>query len=161
MGNSSNRDRSKAAVAEKRKRALQLRCDGFNIRQIAAHMQLSVGRVHALIDEAIKEIPSEERERLRRIECERLETLYKAGMQGVRKGNPQMIRALVAVVDRHCKLLGLDAPTVTELTGKDGGPVALSIEELEIAIRTGADNASETPSDADAERDSGSERSED
>jgi hypothetical protein len=40
-----------------------------------------------------------------------------------RDGNPAFLAGVIACIDRRCKLLGLDAPTKSELTGKDGGPI--------------------------------------
>ena len=38
-------------------------------------------------------------------------------------GNPAFLAGVMACIDRRCKLLGLDAPSKQELTGKDGGPI--------------------------------------
>jgi predicted transcriptional regulator len=40
-----------------------------------------------------------------------------------RDGNPAFLAGVLSCIDRRCKLLGLDAPTKSELTGKDGGPI--------------------------------------
>lgn len=65
-----------------------------------------------------------------------------------RDGNPAFLDGMLkcnagidSCIDRRCKLLGLNAPTKSELTGKDGGPIQteqvtkpdlskLSLEEL-------------------------------
>jgi hypothetical protein len=40
-----------------------------------------------------------------------------------RDGNPAFLAGVMSCIERRCKLLGLDAPAKSELTGKDGGPV--------------------------------------
>lgn len=41
-------------------------------------------------------------------------------------GNPRFLQGVQWCIDRRCKLLGLDAPTKNELTGRDGGPIVLT-----------------------------------
>lgn len=51
-------------------------------------------------------------------------TVTKASMEKEqRDGNPAFLQAVLSCIDRRCKLLGLDAATKSELTGKDGGPI--------------------------------------
>ncbi len=51
-------------------------------------------------------------------------TVTKASMEKEqRDGNPAFLQAVLSCIDRRCKLLGLDAPTKSELTGKDGKPI--------------------------------------
>ena len=51
-------------------------------------------------------------------------TVTKASMEKEqRDGNPAFLQAVLSCIDRRCKLLGLDAPTKQEVTGKDGGPI--------------------------------------
>jgi hypothetical protein len=40
-----------------------------------------------------------------------------------RDGNPAFLAGVMSCIERRCKLLGLDAPVKSELTGKDGGPI--------------------------------------
>lgn len=51
-------------------------------------------------------------------------TVTKASMEKEqRDGNPAFLQAVLSCIDRRCRLLGLDAPTKSELTGKDGKPI--------------------------------------
>lgn len=38
-------------------------------------------------------------------------------------GDPRFLQGVQWCIDRRCKLLGLDAPTKQEITGKDGAPL--------------------------------------
>lgn len=40
-----------------------------------------------------------------------------------RDGNPAYLAGVMSCIERRCRLLGIDAPTKTELTGKDGGAI--------------------------------------
>jgi predicted transcriptional regulator len=50
-------------------------------------------------------------------------TVKASMMKEQRDGNPAFLNGVLSCIDRRCKLLGLDAPTKSELTGKDGGPI--------------------------------------
>lgn len=41
-------------------------------------------------------------------------------------GDPRFLDKVSWCIDRRCKLLGLDAPHKSEVTGKDGGPIVIS-----------------------------------
>ena len=43
-------------------------------------------------------------------------------------GSKQFLDVVVAVVDKIAKIKGLEAPTKSELTGKDGEPIAITID---------------------------------
>ncbi len=45
-----------------------------------------------------------------------------------RDGNPAYLAGVMSCIERRCRLLGIDAPTKTELTGKDGGGIEYSID---------------------------------
>jgi hypothetical protein len=50
----------------------------------------------------------------------------------------QAIQTLVKIADRRARLLGLNAPTRTELTGKDGAPIQVEAikERLELFLES-------------------------
>lgn len=55
-------------------------------------------------------------------------TVTKASMEKEqRDGNPAFLQGVLSCIDRRCKLLGLDAPTKSELTGKDGAALTVRI----------------------------------
>jgi len=43
-----------------------------------------------------------------------------------RAGDPRFLAEINKLIERECKLLGLDAPTKQEYTGKDGGPIVIA-----------------------------------
>jgi hypothetical protein len=44
-------------------------------------------------------------------------------------GDPRFLQGVQWCIERRCKILGIDAPTRAELTGKGGGPLSLQIVE--------------------------------
>lgn len=109
-------------------KALELRIAGGSYRQIAR--QLGVGERTAYKDvqgelAKLDTVKAQLAERLRDVELERLDKATIALGPGVSGGDPQAINALVRVMDRRAKLLGLDAPVRTD-TRFEGGALPVS-----------------------------------
>lgn len=114
------------SAAVRRQTALDLRCAGNGYRAIGK--QLGVSHVQAFRDvqQAIDEINAlthKTAERVRDLEVQRLDRLTLALWPRARQGDDKAVRALVALMDRRARLLGLDAPTKLEHAGPGGGPV--------------------------------------
>ena len=126
-----------AEVAEKRRQALVLRKKGATYEQIKREMGLSTAMVAwRYVHDAIAEIPREDA-----IECKAL-AIAKLDAQEVRLNNLLLEKTtvlekcrietvLVKLAERRARLEGHDAPSRTELTGKDGAPLALSLKDIE------------------------------
>ncbi|MER5780189.1 hypothetical protein ABT104_00460 [Streptomyces mobaraensis] len=75
---------------------------------------------------------------LRQLMMERLERLFfPMYRQAIRDGDYQAVDRAVRIIERECRLLGLDQPTRTEVSGPDGAPVQVeagTLEELERLI---------------------------
>ncbi|GAA3371255.1 hypothetical protein GCM10020367_21180 [Streptomyces sannanensis] len=104
------------------------------------------------VREALSErraVLNEEVEELRSVEAERLDRLwFVAYKQAVRDGNLAAIDRALRIMERRAKLLGLDQPARTEVTGAEGGPLQIEtadLAELEalIAITENAARGSE------------------
>jgi len=135
MGNSARRDTRAAETQERRRRALTLRRDGLSYDAIARKMGVSVSVAHAYVHDAIRDIPAPEAEATRTIELERLDRLQAGLWARATKGDPKAVGAVLRVMDRRAKLLGLDAPQKTEITGPDGGPVQVTPADARRALR--------------------------
>ena len=112
--------------ALRRQKALDLRCSGAGYRQIG--QQLSVSHVQAYRDvhDALAEVAVLQKrtaEKLRDLERSRLDQMQLALWPAVQAGDVLAVRAVVAIMDRRAKLLGLDAPEKRELSGPDGKPL--------------------------------------
>jgi len=128
-------DRRRAATAEHRARALELRVQGLSLRDIAAKLGLSgPQQASNLIDGALKDIPSPHVEAYRTEIDERSRALL-AVLHPVATNTRRPLDERLAAMDRIVRidrelrqLHGLDAPTRTEISGPDGGPVKLDVD---------------------------------
>jgi hypothetical protein len=57
-------------------------------------------------------------------------SVEKASRKEGQCGDPQYLRVILDVQKRRSELLGLNAPTKTELTGLDGGPIGVAAIEI-------------------------------
>jgi hypothetical protein len=112
-------------AAERARRALELRAAGHSFDQIA---QLAGYRsrqaAHSAVERALLDPLGRAAEVVRLLEAERLERLHEAHWPAALGGSPKSSEIVLAVAARRAKLLGLDAPVRSELTGRDGFPLA-------------------------------------
>ena len=131
-------------VEEKRVAAVRLRASGMTYREIAAEMGQTLSYAYLLVREGLIEMrdaATEDASEARAIELERLDAMtgrLTAKLQrqqrevtapdGVQSFVPDpdeaTISALLRVMERRAKLLGLDAPQ--EIVGAGGGPIQVS-----------------------------------
>ncbi len=93
---------------------IRLRVAGFNFREIAAELRVSVSTAHADYVEAMKKIREttrESAEEVRSVELDRLDRMIRAlETKAFGDGDTRAIDTLLKVSERRAKLLGLDAP---------------------------------------------------
>ncbi len=85
--------------------------------------------VSRLIKRALDRLEEDARETaddVRRLMLERLDRMLRGLSRQIAEGEPRAIEVALKVEDRRARLLGLDAPKVTEVTGKGGGPVQVN-----------------------------------
>jgi len=128
-------DRRRAVVADQRALALDLRIKGASLRDIARELSLSgPQQAKNLIDGALKDIPSPHVEQYRAEIDERsralLSTLYPIATSKARPLDERLAAVdRIVRIDRELRQLhGLDAPTKTEISGPEGGPVKLDVD---------------------------------
>lgn len=113
--------------------ALKLRSRGYTYQQIADHMACSKPTAYARVQRALAAIPAEAAEEYRRLENDRLDTLQAIAMhEVVTKKSMQAIDRVLHIMDRRAKLLGLDAPTKTEVITLDA--IDAEIRRLETQL---------------------------
>jgi hypothetical protein len=120
---------SEAAI-ERRGKALELRIAGVRYRQIGAQLGVNHQTAYRDVQAALGELAAlsaKKAEKLRELELERCDKLVLALWPKVKAGDEKAVRAVVAVMDRRAKLLGLDAPTKLEHAGADGEPLAFTL----------------------------------
>lgn len=131
-------------TAERRAYVLALRRSGWTYAKIA---QAAVGKFgaerlplgwderYACKDvkrelDKLNEDNTETVEGIRRIVTMRMDRMIAALWQKVLRGNVAAIDRVTRIDERRCKLWGVDAAQTLEHTGKDGGPVPITVIEV-------------------------------
>ncbi|WP_149264284.1 hypothetical protein [Actinomadura sp. K4S16] len=111
----------RAEVAARRNKAIQLRLAGVDWDTIAEQLGYRGGRGAACKDvaRALQERRADldkTAEELRAVEVARLDRLQAAAWGLAVQGEPASLNAVLRIIDRRIRLLGLDAPRRTEVT---------------------------------------------
>ncbi|KUG14537.1 hypothetical protein ASZ90_015822 [hydrocarbon metagenome] len=104
----------------KKQKALSLRMEGRNYRDIAAAVGVSLAQAHRYVSAGLEELREKNREiaeDVKVLELERLDNLFKHAYQAVEDGEIRAIDQALKCMDRRARLLGLDAATRAEITG--------------------------------------------
>jgi hypothetical protein len=120
----------KEAAAVRRQKSLDLRIAGVRYRQIGAQLDVSHQTAYRDVQTALGELATLQAgkaEKLRELEVERCDRLTLALWPKARTGDEKAVRAVIAVMDRRARLLGLDAPTKLEHAGPDGAPLSFTL----------------------------------
>jgi len=81
--------------------------------------------VHRAFQRGVGRLPNAEAVKLRKLDNERCEDLFLSLQAGIRKGDPRSIEVAVKVLIHKCEINGYKAPAKVEMTGKQGGPLAI------------------------------------
>jgi hypothetical protein len=87
--------------------------------------QISLQAVHRAFRRAIVRLPNAEAAELRKLDSERLEEMFLSLQTGIRQGDPRSIEVGVKVLMHKAEINGYKAPAKVEMTGKQGGPLAI------------------------------------
>jgi hypothetical protein len=122
--------RDAEVIAARRVDALTYRLAGASYRKIAKQLGVSVETAWSDVQSelrALRSIAVQDAEELRELEMQRLDqwALYLA--PAAQTGDARAIATLVRIQERRAKLLGIDAPTRNEHTGKNGAPIAHAV----------------------------------
>lgn len=117
-------------TAARRAQAIQMRLAGLTYDVIAQRLKYSSRQAAAKDIERALAVAlrdaNRSAEEFREVELMRLDRLQAAAWATAIQGDPRAIHACLQVIDRRCKLLGLDAPQRHEV---------LTIDTLDAAIR--------------------------
>ena len=105
--------------AERRSRAVDLRREGLTLMEVANELGVSVYTAWNDIQTAVRDIPKEEADLLRRQEADRLDNLQRAVWDDAIAGDLHAVDRVLKIIERRCRLLGLDAPTRIECPAAD------------------------------------------
>lgn len=116
----------KLTTQEQRTQGLAMRLAGYTFTQIGDNLGITDSAAHKLIMKALDETAvsnADQATALRQLEIERLDRAGVAIEKAVRDGHLGAIDRWIRISERRSKLLGLDAPVRTELSGAGGGPM--------------------------------------
>lgn len=97
----------RVARATRKQEALSMRLAGARNDQIAQALGVHPRTITAWVSDAIKDIPREEAEEMRRLELDRLDALQAAVWRSAMKGDGRAVDRVLAIMDRRAKYLGL------------------------------------------------------
>jgi len=103
---------------ETERKSLALRIDGLTFAAIGLRLGMSMRGAHEAVTRALAKSTSaamKSADDLRTLELERLDLLQRSLLPKAKRGNAESARALLRVMERRAKLLGLDAPTEVKL----------------------------------------------
>lgn len=113
----------RAATAERRAKAVAMRLAGADYETIAQKLgYYNRGAAYNDINRALEANVAEQRrsaEILRQEELQRLDRLQAGAWMAAASGDPKAIDVVLKIIDRRCKLLGLDAPVRHEVITLD------------------------------------------
>jgi polyphosphate kinase 2 (PPK2 family) len=106
-------------AVEKQKQALELRKAGATYEAIAKKLEYAnaSGAEHA-IKAALKATVQDGADAVRQLEVERLDAMLMGLWTTANKGNHGAVDRVLRIMERRARLLGLDAPTKTEISGE-------------------------------------------
>lgn len=153
----------------RRERALRLRIAGYSLREIADELDCSIETVHQDVNVSLTKLRAfNDRlaEDLRQLELERLDKMTRVLLRRLddekyADKHLESIDTLIKVQARRAKLVGLDAPTRSELSGPEGAPIEIDarnalLEQLDKLVgREVCEAASGEPQDVPGEPEPG------
>ena len=99
--------RSKLAIRERQKTALGFRLGGYTFQAIAERMRCSEHTAHRLVEQALTETIREPTENVRKLELERLDSMFAAFWGGAECGCRVSVAVCLKIMEHRARLLGL------------------------------------------------------
>jgi hypothetical protein len=93
--------------------------------QFTNDYSISAQAVYRAFRRGIARLPNTEAEAYRKLDTERCEDMFLSLQPGIRKGDPRSVEVGVKVLVHKAEINGYKAPTKVEMTGKQGGPLAI------------------------------------
>src|ERR1700682_835319 len=93
--------------------------------QFTEEYRISPQAVHRAFRRGITRLPNAEAVELRKLDTERCEDMFLSLQSGIRKGDPRSVEVGVRVLAHKAEINGYKAPAKVEMTGKQGGPLAI------------------------------------
>lgn len=127
-------------VQQRQEQAMALRVQGWALREIAAHLGISLTQAHLDIEAVLEESRKhafEDGARHLAVSLERLDKAIRGIMPKVEEGDARACEVLARLEERRSKFLGLDAATKHEHSGPEGAPIAIDARDALLEKLTG------------------------
>jgi hypothetical protein len=99
------------AQVERRAEALRLRKLGYAYERIATEMRIDIRQAHEAVQQALRQVIEEPAKEVLQLELARLDMMLERALdKACTLGHEQAINAVLAIMARRSKYLGLDAP---------------------------------------------------
>ena len=134
-------------VVEREAKVLELRRGGLTFDTIAKRLGFAYASgAHAAYENACKRIVYAEVEEIRKIEMDRLDIAKSAIWTNVLRGDIPSVTALIRIMDRRAKLLGLDQPmkAQVEVTNYDTNSIDAEVSRLVALLNSGTQSQLDT-----------------
>jgi hypothetical protein len=143
---------ARVRAQERRAQVLRLRLAGVPFDQIGQQLDPPVTRqrAHQLYRDALAQIVREPAEEVVKADLERLDMLWRALIARALAGSARHAEVGIRVLERRAKMLGLDAPTRTEVLTLDAIDAEIRQLEAELARRAAGGAAGGAAAAADA-----------
>jgi transposase-like protein len=106
-------------VMERRRKAVELRCQGLGYEEIARQLGYADNSgAYKAVQAGMKDAGRERSVELTDLEVERLDRLNQSHWKAAVNGDPVATDRILKIMKRRAELLGLDAPTKTDITSK-------------------------------------------
>lgn len=122
-------------------RAVTMRRRGLTYDAIGRALGMTRQSAHALVQGAMKAAAAELKEEATEVvalDLARLDELHRVAWKAAKGGDLAAMDRVLKVMERRAKLLGLDAPTRSEVTGANGGPLAIEDVRARLIARIAA-----------------------
>lgn len=139
------------------KKALQLRLQGFSYEQISAKLGLGRTTAYKCVMRALERLRAEVNELaadVRDMELQRLDEMFHGCYPEAKQGDKDAIASALKIMERRAKLLGIDVPTKSEISGPDGGAIEIEDARNQLAealakLAPGPEPRSDSADDSD------------
>lgn len=112
------------------KRAIDLRQAGMTYAEIGEALGVTEKAAYEYVQRvlALTAQNRENADEVRELELGRLDKMQSRLWNRVLAGDHNADYLILKIMDRRARMLGLDAPQRTEITGADGGPIEVSLD---------------------------------
>jgi DNA-binding CsgD family transcriptional regulator len=111
--------KAKAVATVRGKDALALRCEGLTFDEIGARLGFTRQRAHQLVKDALAAVAAERKdlaENQLAFELAQIDSVIRGMAAASAGGDAKAGMTILKAMERRAKLLGLDAPTKTDVT---------------------------------------------